>query len=198
MGGWGSGRGGYSAKATCEGMHSVDLAYLRRHDMLTPGKTGALTWSKCGHETGSIRIIAEPEGIRLAYRTTAKDGAPIDVLELVPYLYTPTRFGGRRCWLQCLSCKRGCRVLYGGRWFRCRRCYGLAYASQRESYFQRALDQADKIAKRLGSTWGCALDGTSLPPKPKRMRWATYRRLEERYEALRNQGVAGAYAMFVR
>ena len=122
-------------------MHSVDLAWLRRRDMLTPGKTASLAWSKCGHETGSIRIVAELDGVRLLYRATARDGAPIDVNELVPFVYTPTQFGGRRAWFQCLACKRGCRVIYGGRYFRCRRCYGLAYASQRESYFQRALDQ---------------------------------------------------------
>jgi hypothetical protein len=71
-------------------------------------------------------------------------------------------------------------------------------ASQREAYFQRALDQADKIAKRLGSTWGCAFDGSELPPKPPRMRWRTYRRIEERYEQLQRQGMAGAYAKFLR
>jgi hypothetical protein len=199
MGGYGSGRWGFhSSKATCEQLHSVDLAYLRRNNMLTAGNTVTLSWSKCGHETGSIRIIAESEGIRLVYRAKGRDGEPIDVNELVPYRFTPTRFGGRRCWLQCLACKRGCRVLYGGRWFRCRRCYGLAYASQRESYFQRALDQADKIAKRLGDPFGCAFDGSGLPPKPKRMRWRTYARLEERYERLQTGGIAGAYAKFVR
>jgi hypothetical protein len=194
MGGWGSGRRGYSTKATCEGMHSVDLSYLRRHNMLTPGRMGTLSWSKCGHQTGLIGIAAETEGIRLVYQAKGPDGSPLNVVEFVPYRYTPTRFGGRRCWFQCLACKRGCRVLYGGRYFRCRRCYGLAYASQRESYFQRALDEADKIAKRLGSKWGCAFDGSWLPPKPKRMRWSTYQRLEKRYEALQNQGIAGAYA----
>jgi hypothetical protein len=157
-----------------------------------------LHWSQGEQPIGSIRIFVETEGVRLVYRVTAEHGAPLDVLELVPFVYTPTRFGGRRCWLQCLACKRGCRVLYGGRHFRCRRCYGLAYASQRESHFQRALDQADRIAKRLGSTWGCAFDGSGVPPKPKRMRWDTYRRLEERYESLQNQGIAGAYAKFVR
>jgi hypothetical protein len=53
-------------------------------------------------------------------------------------------------------------------------------------------------AKRLGSTWGRAFDGSGLPPKPKRMRWRTYARLEARYEELRRQGIAGAYAKFVR
>jgi len=177
-------------------MHSVDLSYLRRHDMLTPGKTASLSWSKCGHETGSIRIIAEPEGVRLVYRTTGKDGAPLDVRELVPYLYTPTRFGGRRCWLQCLSCKRGCRVLYGGHSFRCRRCYGLGYRSQQEPYYQRAVHQADKIRRRLVDQWGCAFDGDEFPPKPKRMRWATYWRLKERYTDLQDQWAGGVISKF--
>jgi hypothetical protein len=157
-----------------------------------------LSWSRCGQATGSIRLIAVIDGVWLAYRTTGPDGAPLDVSELVPFDFTATKFGGRRAWFQCLACKRRCRVLYGGRYFRCRRCYGLAYASQRQSYFQRALDQADKIAKRLGSTWGCAFDGSGLPPKPKRMRWSTYQRLEKRYEELQRQGLVGAYAMFAR
>jgi hypothetical protein len=50
----------------------VRSTHLRRHDILTPGKTATLSWSKCGHQTGSIRIVAEPVGIRLVYRTTAK------------------------------------------------------------------------------------------------------------------------------
>ena len=38
---------------------------------------------------------------------------PIDVDELVPFVYTPTKFGGRRRWLSCLKCGRGCRKIYG-------------------------------------------------------------------------------------
>ena len=34
---------------------------------------------------------------------------PIDVDELVPFVCTPTRFGGRRQRLRCLKCGRGCR-----------------------------------------------------------------------------------------
>jgi hypothetical protein len=199
MGGWNSGRWHFcSTKATCEQMHSVDLAYLRRNDLLQPGKASRLSWSKHGRQTGSIWIVAQGDGVRLVYGAKGPDGEPIDVNEFVPFTYTATRFGGRRCWLQCLACKRRCRVVYGGRYFRCRQCYRLAYASQRESYFQRALDQADKIAKRLGDPFGCAFDGSGLPPKPPRMRWATYRRLEERYEELQRQGMAGAFAKLLR
>jgi hypothetical protein len=191
-----------STRETCERMLAIDLSYLRRRDFLRSGKVSTLTWSHLGHQIASIRLLAHAEGVGLAYQTTTgPDGAPLDVVEAVPFIFTNTNFNGRRAWFQCLACKRRCRVLYGGRYFRCRRCYGLAYASQRESYFQRALDQADKIAKRLDQQWskfGCAFDGSGLPPKPKRMRWRTYERLEERYKALQRQGMAGAYAKFLR
>jgi hypothetical protein len=30
-----------------------------------------------------------------SYRTTTRDGRPLDVAELMPFAFTPTRFGGR-------------------------------------------------------------------------------------------------------
>ena len=50
---------------------------------------------------------------------------------------------------------------------------------------QRALDRARKIAKRPHDKWGGATeDEYEFPPKPLRMRWATYRRLEAQYDDL--------------
>jgi hypothetical protein len=106
-------------------MLAIDLSYLRRRDFLRPGKVSTLTWSHLGHQVASIRLLAQAEGVGLAYQTTGPDGAPLEVLEAVPFVYTATRFDGRRAWFQCLACKRRCRVLYGGKRFRCRRCYGL-------------------------------------------------------------------------
>ena len=93
-----------------------------------------------------------------------------------------------RQWLRCLRCGRGCRKIYGGRYFRCRLCYHLRYASQGESRpDQRALDRARKIAKRLHDRWGGTTeDEYDFPPKPSRMRWATYSRLQEQYDDLEN------------
>ena len=46
---------------------------------------------------------------------------------------------------------------------------------------------------RLGDTWGSAFfEGDDCTSKPTAMRWATYRRLEERYEDLQNQWAVGA------
>ena len=182
-------RGG---KPTCEGRQSIDLAYLRRRGLLEVGRYTTLTWSRWGEETGSIGLIAQQDGVRLKYRSTDREGVSVHVDELVPFVYTPTMFGGRRQWLRCLNCGRGCRKIYGGRGFRCRQCHGLVHASTREPPYQRNLDRADRIRKRLGDTSGSAFEGDDFPPKPKRMRWKTYRRLEEKYEDLQNRWAVGA------
>ena len=151
MGGLGSGRPN-SGAPTCEGCLNIDLAWLRRRGMLTPGRSSALTWSRAGEQAGSITLVAQHDGVRLIYRTKDRDGA-VDVDELVPFTYTPAMFGGRRQWLRCLKCGRGCRKIYGGRYFRCRLCYRLRYASQGESRRdQRALDRAPNQCHVAGFT----------------------------------------------
>ena len=116
MGGLGSGRPS-SGAPTCEGYLNIDLAWLRRRGMLQLGRRSAVTWSRSGEQTGSITLAAQTDGVRLIYRTTDREGAPVDVDELVPFTYTPTMFGGRRQWLRCLRCGRGCRKIYGGALF---------------------------------------------------------------------------------
>jgi hypothetical protein len=71
---------------------------------------------------------------------------------------------------------RRVRKLYlplGGRHFWSRRAYRLAYASQRETVYDRAMRRARKLCLRLG---GDPADD-EYPHKPKRMRWTTYNRL---------------------
>ena len=151
MGGFGSGRiGGLSSRPTCESCHHIDLAWLRRQGMLSVGRCSTVRWSRSGQETGSISLTAQEYGLHLRYSTTDDRGAPLTVSELIPFTYTGAGFGGRRGWLKCLSCGRGCRVIYGGRYFRCRLCHGLAYKSQIEPDYDRALEQATRIGVRLG------------------------------------------------
>ena len=138
--------------------------------------------------------------MRLIYRTKDRDGAPVDVNELVTFVYK-RRPGSvaRRQWLRCLRCGRGCRKIYGGRYFRCRRCYRLRYASQSERGAQRAMNRARKIAKRLHDRWGGATEEEyEFPPKPPRMRWATYNRLEEQYDELENRWALGIMTIITR
>ena len=91
-------------------------------------------------------------------------------------------FGGLRWWFVCPRLNRKVRKLYlplGGRHFWSRRAYRLAYASQRETVYDRAMRRARKLCLRLG---GDPADDT-YPDKPKRMRWTTYNRLMDRLVA---------------
>ena len=127
---------------------------------------------------GSIGLQAKSDGVRLFYRSRGDDDEWHDVDELVPTVWTPTQFGGRRQWFLCLKCGRRCRVLYGGSRFRCRCCHRLSYSSQAETRADRATRAMFKIVRRLDPEEDC----NDLPPKPKGMHRRTYERLVERYD----------------
>jgi hypothetical protein len=186
MGGMGSGRSPSLGLLTdkCEDYRSIDLAWLRRRGSLTPGYFGRVTWSRGGSVTASIGYRVEYNGLRLFYRHQRHGEDWQDVNELVPFVTTGTNFNGQRRWFECLSCRRPCRILYGGGRFRCRRCYRLKYESQYEPGFARAASRAHKIRERLGESG--SLDDP-FPPKPKSMHWKTYNRLQAEYE--RRQGL---------
>jgi len=67
---------------------------------------------------------------------------------------------------------------------------GLKYASQSEASYWRAQRKALSIRHRLGAS-GEALGGP-FPPKPQKMRWATYERLRAADAALQEQWLLGA------
>jgi len=182
MGGYGSGYWRDRGAGRCESRYSIDLAYLKRRRMLTPGKTGSLTWSRLGEQTGSISFSVGDDRLVLIYRTRPWEGEWEDVRDEIPFTWTPMHLGGRRRWFVCPSCGRRCRVIYGGARFRCRRCHGLTYESQYERAHGRALLQAQKIRQRLGGSMSMA---DPFPDKPKGMHWRTYWRLYERHEQLK-------------
>ena len=180
----------------CEEHRSVDLASLRRRGMLADSGTRTLTWSRGGEITASIGVVAVERGVHLIYRVRERDGDWQDVDELIPYVWTPTQFGGRRQWLQCPGCSKRCRIVYSGTRFRCRRCLQLRSASQYEPPGLGGVDQADKIRKRLGDNDGSAFEQDEFPPKPKGMHWKTYRRLEQRYDDQQFRWTRAALAKF--
>jgi hypothetical protein len=104
--------------------------------------------------------------------------------ELIPFVETKNGFGGNRRWFRCLSCACPCRVIYGGGYFRCRRCHDLKYQCQYERPLTRATNRAQKLRDRLGMF--DAIDDP-FPPKPKGTHWRTYRRLEALDHELREK-----------
>ena len=181
MGGPGSGRFGGILTDKCEDYRPVDLAWLKRKGTLDSWGWSTITWSRGGEVRSSIQVKREEGGVRFRYRARNQGDEWEDVNELMPFAYTRTNFGGRRRWFECLSCRRNCRVLYGGKYYRCRRCWNLRYESQYEPAWVRPLSRAQKIRERLGGSG--SLDEL-FPEKPKGMHWRTYNRLKRQDDLL--------------
>jgi hypothetical protein len=197
MGGEGSGNWyRFDKKTTTDGCHSVDVRYLHRKDLLTPGHWYSLRWSRAGRETGSIRIAVggndKPQRVLLLYRHRIGPADEWeDVQEHVPLTWTACNFGGERPWFICpgAGCGRRVAVLYGpGRYFLCRYCYDLVYESQRENAMYRALHKAQSIRERLG---GSANMTKPFPERPKGLHHETYWRLREEHDEAEMEQFAG-------
>ena len=96
----------------------------------------------------------------------------------------PRHFGGRQWYFRCPYTGRDALTLWrpcGARDFAARQRWGrrVAYGSQFETPYDRALSQARKIRARIGGPGWESLDDP-FPPKPKGMRWATYDRAAQR------------------
>jgi hypothetical protein len=187
MGGVGSGNWyRFDKKSTTGECHSVDVRYLHREGLLTPGRWFSLRWSRAGRETGSIRSAVigneKPEKVILTYRHRSGPGGEWqDVQQPVSLSWTACNFGGERPWFVCPGAARGRKVaiLYGpGRYFLCRHCCDLTYESQRENEMHRALRRAQTIRERLG---GSANMRKPFPERPKGMHHETYWRLREEH-----------------
>lgn len=189
MGGSGSGRYFYGSvgdngKELADRQRSIDIHFMKKRNMLNPGYTWSLAWSRNGQPTGDIRGVTYKDRIVLLYRCRFDGGPWQDVKQPVLLTYTPCTYGGTRPWFLCpgVSCDRRAGKLYcAGRLFLCRQCYDLAYRSQREGWSDRLLTRAQNLRERLGGS-GSMFD--LFPEKPKGMHWRTYARLRQQGQML--------------
>src|SRR5262249_33650004 len=87
--------------------------------------------------------------------TDYRSGEELKIDDKVYLAPTRPHFGGLRWWFVCPQLNRRVRKLYlpcSGRHFWSRRPYERAYASQRETKFDRALRRARKLRLRLAAT----------------------------------------------
>jgi hypothetical protein len=177
MGGFGSGRPSGSGRDTAEGARSLDINRLNRAGCLRPGYLGSWQWTRDGERVADIAIQAAADLLTLSYRIRQQGGEWRDVEQPTPIVWVRCRFGGRRPYFLCpgRGCGRRVSNLYGaGTYFLCRHCYRLAYASQRENHFDRALRRANNIRMRLG---GEPCMASLFPKRPKGMHRRNYERL---------------------
>lgn len=184
MGGFGSGRPSGSGRCAVEACRSIDVNRLKRDGCLRAGWVGGWQWTVDGEKVASVNIRVELEQLCLSYRVRFGRGEWEDVVENVRIVRVPCRFGGTRPYFVCpgmvndVACLRRVAKLHGPRrYFLCRHCYGLSYASQNEAVWDRALRRANKVRKILGGDPGM---DAPLPEKPKGMWWRTYERLCDR------------------
>src|SRR5712692_6813759 len=135
MGGLGSGN--YTrmdAKGAVESRLSIDVREWRREGLLYAGHSFPWSWPRADNER-RIGVQVGLGHVRLKYRVWRTGQAAEQVDEVIQLSATPCSYGGLRDWFVCpgQSCGRRVAVLYSGsKYFRCRRCSGLAYTSQRE------------------------------------------------------------------
>jgi len=183
LGGPGSGRWyRWHTKDTVEGCRRLDVRDWQRRGLLRPGTWFSWSWwNGDSVQVASINVQVQQTRVLLLYRVRRQGEDWQDIEEPVPVAWTVCRYGGERSWFICPGvvlnriCRRRVAILYGaGRYFLCRHCYNLVYASQREDHATRLISRAQKIRRRLG---GSASLMEPFPEKPKGMYWRTYERL---------------------
>lgn len=178
MGGYGSGQTGGKQKA--EHWKSLDINRLHRKGCLKPGSHGDWSWSRDGAEIGRVGYQFSHQRFTLTYKFRQYRNDWQDVRQVIPITYADCNYGGARPYFQCSGVVNGrhCgrrvgKLFSGGRYFLCRHCYQIAYASQSEEPYDRMLRRANKLRVALGGEPGTA---NWIAPKPKGMWHRTYER----------------------
>ena len=166
---YGAGRPGHRLKA--EHTLKVDMRIWRRLGYLVNGNSFAWQWSRGGEVTANIGVTVGAGSIRLGYAVQGQDAS-----QTIRTTTTPCRYGGARMWFECPCCCGRAVVLFmrSGR-FACRQCQKVSYSSQSGSAHDRGNVQYHQLAAIIKAG------------KPKWQRWATFERLEDRFERVNEQ-----------
>jgi hypothetical protein len=155
----------------------LDVNQLSEKGCLQPGCCSSCQWID-GNEVFSIELQAQAERLHLSYTVRVGGGKCEEVAETIPIVHLRCRFGGSRPFFICPGPRNGTdcgrriiKLHLSARYFLCRTCNQLAYASQYENRWKRALRRANKLKQHLGIDIGIA---EPFPEKPKGMWVRTY------------------------
>lgn len=190
MGGFGSGTYlRWSSKATTGESKAFDIRALKKWGALKAGYAGSYSWSRGNEPIGDIRYRVGHSEITLNYRVRMYEEDWETVEQYIPLTSTGCNYGGQRPWFICHCGKRVAILYAGGKYFRCRHCYDLAYNSQQEALYDRMVRKCRKIRERLRAD-----EDLDYPiwRKPKGMHQTTFdkllkkERIAQRYIQQRN------------
>lgn len=195
-------RSGYRVRL--ENGLKLDLNRLARRGFVkrgaATGPVGICWTSSYWGEVASARIWADMSGERHGW-LRIETGKLNQSLTL---LAEPRHYGGRQWYFICPVTNRRASVVWkppGASRFCCRQTWGrqVAYASQFFCSSDRLWQAKSKIKSRLIADLDP--DEWEFPPKPKWMRWHTYRRHEHRFDRLEDKldlEISGALARLLR
>ncbi len=186
MGGYGSGRCGYSTTTKLDDGLSLDINKLKRqgHVGLNKWRKGGLIWTIVGtdEETGSIgyevnTLNPDDMWFRAHYTHTPYDSEPIKMDYKIKLVTIEPNYGGKRLWFICPLTGKRTTILYspsGSRHFASRYAFRLKYSSQSKSAHDRAIDRMWKHRRKLG--------GGASPVRPKGMHHKTFYKMAGEFE----------------
>ena len=131
MDGRGSGRqSSYSGKPETSDSMPLDIRKISRKGLLVPGNSFSWQWTVNNQQVAGISVRVDIDhGLVLSYRMKSTGEV---VEQRVQTQTSPCHLGGQRCWFTCPRCTKRVAVIYAqGRYFACRLCGGLSYATQK-------------------------------------------------------------------
>lgn len=151
MGGYGSGR--RSGKATVGECQRIEFPHLKKLGFFQPNgfsASGRVSWTRRGEPSGDINltVIQENNEGRMILKYAAEGES---ILQDIPLVRVPMRFGGVRWWALCpISGKRCGTLVYRPRLrkFVSVKAAGIAYCSQTEQGLDSGRSRALKAEKR--------------------------------------------------
>jgi hypothetical protein len=166
MGGYGSGRWQWHARATTvEECRRIPITLLREALEHGPPYSGRIWWTLGDQPSGDISYRLEERNgrlvMRLLYRITDKETKDYDYPVFLQT--THPHFGGLRYWFTCplsvdgVRCGRRVAILYSppnAEYFGCRHCYRLTYTSSQEAH------QWDRFYARMAGDIGMSFRDT--------------------------------------
>lgn len=159
----GAGRPAYRVKG--EQLMQLDIRAIHQRGLLWVGGTNDWNWSRGDEHVGNVRFTVRADSILLAYSVNGQDAS-----QTIATTTTSCAFGGSRRWFHCPACQGRVALIYmRANRFACRRCQRVSYSTQSGSESTRDL----ALYHRLNALIEAG--------KPKWQRWATFHRLEDRF-----------------
>jgi hypothetical protein len=151
-------------KGVVEDYLQISIADLRKWGYLNSYKHGSLVWTR--NDTGNesrisvtTNLLTTAMYMQLSYAMTNNFTGEKETFDYkIPITTTTPNYGGERFWFVCplykdgVQCGRRVAKLYGGRWFGCRHCHDLSYATRNvpatfRGYPFNVIAMSDKVEK---------------------------------------------------